>query len=96
MVEDEDDIPELPQPEAQKEISGLPDAARLCPSCKKPARIVTNQYGTQAYCDACKRDWPVANPGVYPMTGYLPERGIHRVTVIDYSTPQGDVFGRDR
>lgn len=90
-MKEQDVIPELPAPE-QKEIPGLPDAARVCPDCGREARIVTNQYGTQAFCGPCRKDWPIANPGVYSNVAVLPPRGIHKVTIVDYTTPTADIW----
>ena len=79
-----DPPPPLPEPEVQGQVDPF-KAGRTCQKCGGEARIVSNQYGIQAYCDSCKLDWPISNPAVYNIPPILPGRGFHKVTLVDFS-----------
>lgn len=57
--------------------------ARICPSCGKEGRVVSNYLGTNVFCGPCKRHWPIAssakNETVIPN---LP-RGLRKETRVE-------------
>jgi hypothetical protein len=72
-------LPGAPEAKSERAV----DTNRHCPKCHVEARIVANYLGINAYCDYCKIDWPIAST---PMTMSLPmspERGLHKVTLVE-------------
>jgi hypothetical protein len=93
MTKAEENVPDLPEPEVVLKGQEFNVKLRYCVKCGKEARILSNQYGIQAFCDSCHIDWPISNPAIYQMDSPTPPRGIHKVTSIDYSYDINKLWG---
>jgi len=59
------------------------EAARKCPKCGKPGRVVSNNCGVNVFCGPCQIHWPIAKSPLRPeIPGSVP-RGLHKVTSVE-------------
>lgn len=58
-------------------------AARICPSCGKEGRVVSNHLGTNVFCGPCKRHWPIASGSKQEMIIPNLPRGLRKETRIE-------------
>lgn len=56
---------------------------RLCPTCKREGRVVSNTLGVNVYCGPCKIHWPIANTPLLPEAPILMPRGISKQTHVE-------------
>jgi hypothetical protein len=59
------------------------EAARKCPGCGRPGRVVSNNNGVNVFCGPCKRHWPISNSPLRPELPGSPQRGLHKVTSVE-------------
>ena len=58
-------------------------AARLCPKCNKPGRVVSNHLGVNAHCGPCKMHWPITNTPLRPESPSVIPRGFSKKTMVE-------------
>lgn len=81
-----EDIFDLPLP-AEEVVSDPIKKGRICQTCGKNARIVSNGQGVFGFCGPCKTDWMISGPRIPPSAyaASLP-RGISKVCLIPQDT----------
>ena len=79
MTDPYDDTPaDLPEVDkAAKKSSDPLGRSRVCPTCGKEARIVSNHNGVRGFCGPCKQDWGISlsRAQVLPIAA---DRGLSR------------------
>ncbi len=57
--------------------------ARICPSCGREGRVVSNRLGVNVYCGPCKRHWPISNGPLRPESPACLPRGFRKQTHVE-------------
>lgn len=77
-------------PSVKSEDSGSPSGideavrnARICPSCGKEGRVVSNRLGVNVHCGPCKRHWPISNGPLRPESPACLPRGFSKQTHVE-------------
>lgn len=69
--------------EEESHLDANVDAARNCPKCKKPGRVVSNRLGVNVHCGPCKIHWPITNAPLRPETPSALPRGFSKRTMVE-------------